>query len=148
MHGRSLHHLFSAERDHHDAVLYGYFGKDVNLTDGRYTYCRQAKAGSTVDHHTAMPVNFSSFHGREQLAKAEMGVFLPSAHGVPHYRFPVESKRHHNAPEFNPIYDIVTDPLQQQPIRDETVESALAEKMCALLERYDAPPCQRTRMGL
>jgi len=148
VHGRSLCHLFGADNNHHDAVLYGYFGKDINLTDGRYTYCRQAEAHSTVDHHTAMPVNFSSFHGREQLAKAQMGAFLPSAHGVPHYRFPVESKRHHNAPEFNPIYDIVTDPLQQQPIRDETVESALAEKMRALLERYDAPPCQRTRMGL
>ena len=95
-----------------------------------------------------MPVNFSSLHGREQLAKADMGVFLPSAHGLPHYRFPVESKRHHNAPDFNPIYDIVADPLQQHPIRDEAVENALEEKMRILLEQYDAPPCQRTRMSL
>ena len=148
VHGRSLCHLLEREASHHDAVLYGYFGKDINLTDGHYTYCRQALPDSVVHHHTAMPVSFSSFHGREQLAGAELGPFLTSAHGVPHYRFSVQSTHHHNAPNFNPIYDMMSDPLQQHPIADSTLEARLAAKMADLLERYDAPPCQRQRMGL
>ena len=146
--GRSLCHLLEREETHHDAVLYGYFGKDLNLTDGRYTYCRQALPDYTVHHHTAMPCNFASFHGREQLANAELGTFLPSAHGVPHYRFSVPSNHHHNAADFNPIYDIVADPLQQNPLRDDVLETRLAQQMGALLDHYDAPACQRLRMGL
>jgi arylsulfatase A-like enzyme len=148
VHGRSICHLLETEQTHHDAVLYGYFGKDINLTDGRYTYCRQALPDSTVHHHTAMPCNFSTFHGRQQLADAELGSFLSSAHGVPHYRFSSSSNHHHNAPDFNPIYDIVADPQQQNPIRDDALEARLAQTMGELLDHYDAPACQRQRMGL
>jgi arylsulfatase A-like enzyme len=148
VHGRSLCPLFESDVDHHDAVLYGYFGKDINLTDGRHTYCRQAKPNSTVHHHTAMPVNFSGAHGRTQLANAELGVFLSSAHDVPHYRFAVDSKHHHGAPDYNPIYDIQQDPLQQNPLRDDALEVRLAEKMSELLDCYGAPACQRARMDL
>lgn len=148
VHGRSICHLLQGEETHHDAVLYGYFGKDINLTDGHYTYSRQALPDSTVHHHTAMPCNFSNFHGRQQLANAELGVFLDSAHGVPHYRFATPSKNHHNAPDFNPIYDLKEDPQQQNPIRDEHLEANLADKMGELLDHYNAPACQRQRMGL
>ncbi len=148
VHGRSICHLLENEELHHNAVLYGYFGKDINLTDGRYTYCRQALPDSTVHHHTAMPCNFSNFHGRQQLADAELGVFLDSAHDIPHYRFTTPSSHHHNAPDFNPIYDIKEDPQQQNPIRDKHLETSLADKMGELLDHYNAPTCQRQRVGL
>ena len=148
VHGKSIRHLFSADEDHHDAILFGYFGKDINLTDGRYTYCRQALPDSTLYNHLANPCNFSDFEKRDSLKRAEAGVFLDSAHGIPHYRIKVNSKWHHDAPDFNPIFDVVKDPTQQNPIRDKNLESQLAGKMKELMERYDAPACQYPRMGL
>lgn len=150
VHGRSLCHLLEGDhRDrHHDAVLYGYFGKDINLTDGQYSYCRQPLAGSHLYHHTAVPCGFNDFQRRDELAQAECGVFLPHTYNIPHFRLKVDSRRHHNAPDYNPIYDIAADPLQKRPIRDAALEQSLAGRMRDLLERYGAPECQFERMGL
>ena len=120
----------------------------MNLADGRYTYCRQPLPGSSLYHHTSMPCGFRNFHDRDALAKAESGVFLKSAHGIPHLRLEIPSHRHHNALDFNPIYDIVADPQQQDPIRNSELEAKLAGKMKEQLERFGAPQCQYARLGL
>lgn len=145
---KSMVHLFNQEEDHNDAILYGYFGKDINLTDGRYTYCRQAIEGSTLYNHSANACNFSDFEKRDVLAKAELGVFLDHTYDIPHFRMETKSRKHHNAPEHNLIYDIEKDPEQQNPIHDETLENQLATQMKTLLDRYNAPTCQYERMGL
>jgi len=136
---------------HHDAVLFGYFGKDVNMTDGRYTYCRQPKPGSILYRHTAMPTKRGGFEnggpeGRRKLAAAETGVFLDTAYGIPHYRLKADSSRHINSEDFNPIYDIAADPEQENPIIDADLEDELWGKMKELLTRYGAPACQLERL--
>ena len=88
------------------------------------------------------------FEKRDVLKRAELGVFLESADGIPHYRIEAKSKRHLGAPDFNPIYDVSVDPTQQAPIHDEKLETQLAAKMKELMDRYDAPDCQYPRMGL
>jgi len=147
VHGKSILHLLEEDGEHHDAVLYGYFGKDVSMTDGTHTYTRQPLPGSFAHHHTLMPRGFRSFVPRETLAAAECGVFLKHTHGIPHLRMKVPSRRHRDAPDFNPIYDIVNDPGQTNPIRDTALEARLAAKMKELLQRYDAPESQYERLG-
>lgn len=144
--GKSLRHLFTRDEPHHDAVLYGYHGKDIGMTDGRHTYCRQPLEGSFLYHYTAMPRRY--FAAREKLAGAEMGVFLPCAYGIPVYRVKVPSHRHADAPDFNPIYDLQSDPGQTTPLRDPALEARLAAKMKELLKRHDATECQYARVGL
>jgi arylsulfatase A-like enzyme len=146
--GKSLLHLLNGDEKHHDAVLYGYFGKDVNMFDGRYSYCRQPLEGSTLYHHTAMPRGFSDFIPRTSLAAAETGVFLNTSYNIPHYRIKAQSYKHMNAPNFNPIFDIINDPEQKSPVRDKSLEEALANKMIKAMERYGAPEDQYIRLGL
>ena len=148
VHGKSLCHILDGDEDHHDTVLYGYFGKDMNVADGRYTYCRQPLPDSFLYHHTLMPCANLDFHDRDTLAQAESGVFLESAHGIPHLRIKTPSHRHDDAPEFNPIYDITSDPQQQDPIRDPKLEAELAGRMKEQLQRFGAPECQYARLGL
>jgi hypothetical protein len=118
------------------------------MTDGRHTYCRQPEEGAILYNHTANACNFTEFEKRDTLARAELGVFLNHTHDVPHFRIPSKSKHHHNAPDFNPIYDVVEDPEQQNPIHDADLENRLAAKMKDLLDHYDAPECQYSRVGL
>lgn len=147
-HGRSLCHLIGdPDEAHHDAVLFGYFGKDINLVDGQYTYCRQPLPDSTLYHHTAMPRLSRDFIPRERLARAELGVFLKHCRDVPHYRLEHDSHRHRDAPDFNPIFDLENDPGQTSPVRDKALENRLAARMKELLDRCDAPDCQYRRMG-
>lgn len=143
--GKSLVHLLNNDEAHHDAVLYGYFGKDLNLTDGRYTYCLQPIEGSIVHHHTAVPVGAMS--DPESYAKAETGRFLKQTQ-MPVYRVAVQSRRHHNAHGFPLLYDLAADPEQLSPIRNRLIEERMTNKMKELLLQYDAPECQYIRMGL
>ena len=148
MRGQSLLHLLDQDGPHHAGVLYGYFGKDINLTDGRYTYCRQPLEGSVAYHHTAMPRAYADFLPREVLAGAETGVFLPHARGIPHYRMAVPSRRHLDAAPFNPVYDMLTDPGQTNPIHDPALEARLVEQMRELMKQHDVPENEYKRVGL
>jgi len=148
VHGKSMTHLLNVDEKHHDAVLYGYFGKDINLFDGRYTYCRQPLKGSNAYHHTAMPRGFSDFINRDSLARAETGVFLSHSYDVSHYRLKVKSTHHHNPEAINPIYDIKADPFQTSIIEDPTLAKELDEKMNRLMADYDAPDSEYIRVGL
>ena len=146
--GRSVRHLLQREEAHHESVLFGYFGKDVNWTDGVHTYCRQPAPGAPLYHHTAMPRGFADFLPRERLAEAETGVFLPTTHGIPHFRIPARSHRHRDAPDFHPIHDLRADPGQRRPIHDAILEAELVRRLTASLERFGAPPEHFARLGL
>ncbi|MCL2833199.1 MAG: sulfatase [Treponema sp.] len=158
VHGKSLLHLLekdAARHDvshqdalHHDAVLYGYFGKDINMTDGRYTYCRQPLENSVAHHYTLMPGVPKIREQLERLQKAKTGRFLKHCHDIPHLDIEVPSHRHADAPDFNPIYDVSVDPRQEKPIHDNALEQKLAAKMKELMVRYDAPVSQFVRVGL
>ena len=148
VHGQSLLHLLEEDKQHHEVVLYGYFGKDINIFDGRYSYCRQPIIGSTVYHHTAMPREYADFCDQELLKKAELGVFLKHTQGIPHFRMEKESYRHHGAPDYNLIYDLEEDPGQRTPIRDGKLEEVLEIKMIIAMKRCDAPKSEFKRIGV
>ncbi|WP_127581694.1 sulfatase [Paenibacillus koleovorans] len=142
--GKSIVHLLERDEPHHDAVLYGYFGKDVNMTDGRYTYCRQPLPGAPAYHHTAAPVV-----GQKKLElyeHADFGRYLPYT-PMRVYRVPEPSRNHHNAPDHHLLYDIAHDPEQSSPIRDTALEEQFASKLLDLLRRYQAPDWQYARIG-
>lgn len=149
VHGTSLLPLLEdGDKKLHDAVLYGYFGKDINLFDGRYTYCRQPFDGSKLYHHTLMPRNTKDFLDREKLSNARFGHFLKGTGGIPQLRIETTSHRHKDAPDRHLIYDVIRDPEQYSPVEDPELEQRLAEKMTDLLEIYGAPDCQFERCGL
>jgi arylsulfatase A-like enzyme len=148
VHGRSIRHLFNRDEAHADAVMFGYFGKDINIFDGRHTYTRQPILNSTLYEYTAMPVRFFNPNVRIQLAKAECGDFLPHSYGVPVYKIPTPSSRHRDSTDQNPIFDLRTDPGQLSMIRNEELEKELEIKLIELMRRYQAPDCQWERMGL
>lgn len=144
--GKSLLHLLGSDEVHHDWVLYGYFGKDVNMTDGRVTYTRQPLRGSVTHLHTGDLRNIRT--SDERMKSAEAGRFLANAGGIPHFRIPVPSHRHRDAPERNLVYDLESDPGQEKPIDDPEREAKLAATMKALLARHEAPASQYERLGL
>ncbi|MCS7461317.1 sulfatase [Paenibacillus doosanensis] len=143
--GKSLAHLLQKDGKHHDAVLYGYFAKDITLTDGRCTYTRQPVRDSVAYHHTATPV--VSDPARTGYEHAELGTFLPQT-SMPVYRVAEASRRHHNAPEHHLLYDIEQDPEQTSAIRNPALEDQYASKLRQLLMQYQAPEWQFARMGL
>lgn len=150
VHGKSFKNIIEEDGEHNDAVLYGYFGKDVNLTDGKYAYTRQPAESSAVYIHTATPGDIGALNPETlgNPAITEVGDFLPSAKGMPIYRIKRKSNRHKDAIDFNPLYDIEKDPGFENPINDINLESKYVTKLKELLQRYEAPECQYERLGL
>ena len=147
--GRSLRHLLDIDEPHHEAVIYGSFARDVCLTDGHYSYFRQAREDSWTHLHTMVPRGGREFHPLERL-EVEYGYFLeyPSARGYPQLRWKEPSQKALDSPEFHMLFDLDRDPDQQQPMRDPAREHELATKLRAKLSEFEAPDCQYERLAL
>jgi arylsulfatase A-like enzyme len=147
MEGENFRSLLSQDGPGHDAVLYGYFGKDINMTDGRYTYTRQPEEDSRVWHYTTLPVQH--YHGLDHLKEATFCDNLPFSQGVPMYKIPQWSHRHRDAPQRKAIlFDLETDPQQNHPLHEPALEKQLTDKLLEVLKRVDAPACQYERTHL
>ncbi len=149
VHGKSYLHLLEQNNAaYHDAILYGYFSKDVNYFDGRYVYIRHPLKDSITYIHTAIARSTVDYYPQDLLAAADHGVFLKHCHSIPHFRIPKKSYRHHNSPDQNEVYDISVDPCMENNICNPELERKLASGMINMLQKYDAPDCQYERLGL
>ncbi len=130
-----------------NSVLYGYWGADINYCDGRHTYTRQAREGSVVYDHTAMPVRY--FRGaREEFKNAECGRFLKDTYNMPVFRTTRKPWKHDQAPDFDLVYDILQDPNQESPLHDADLVKTLAFSMKTAMEENHAPENEFVRVGL
>jgi arylsulfatase A-like enzyme len=163
LHGKSLIPLLDGKVDKlRDTAIYGVFGKQVNITDGRYTYFRSAvrEDNSPISLYTALPTTMNHYWDREHIhdiSKIEAGRFLKWTQypvfkiagsnvmlfTVSH-RFDVRYEIQAN----NMLFDIQKDYTQQNNI----CGGAEEERMCGLLRKalfeHDSPDEQFIRLGL
>lgn len=166
IHGRSLLPVMRRETETvHESTIYGYFGKQIAWTDGKYTYFRAAKdeTNQPLCVYTAMPTVLRQVYGGNDGVNAadykriEMGRFL-SWTDYPVYRFPADiihwgndSQEFVGRSPFNTetlLFDIAADYAQEHPIENAELEHTCMMKLKQCMEQYDAPAEQFVRMGL
>lgn len=165
LHGRSLLPLLRGEAESiHPALLYGYYGRSVNITDGRYTYFRAAQSpdNQPLFLYTAMPATLRENLGwdtmtPEGVEKIECGRFLRWT-DYPVLKIPAaeidyknESQSFTVRNEYNSeslLFDLSCDYAQEHPIQDEALEGRMARLLRQTMEQYDAPKEQYQRLGL
>lgn len=160
MQGKSLLKTASDDTKVHDAILFGYFGKHINITDGRYTYFRAARDNSKLYEYTLMPTRLASMFTKDELRMTE-GLTREFAYcgNVPMLKIPAHTKdvpngSHHQYDEHlafgDMLFDTTTDPHQVQNciLENPDVVADLTKKMTALMHQSDAPSEQFQRMGL
>ncbi|PSP92731.1 sulfatase [Halobacteriales archaeon QS_4_62_28] len=147
-HSRSLLPLVRGTRaDHRDAVLFGYWGSSVNVTDGTYTYHRPPESDSeTLCHSTTMQNPHSWFTPPTARTDPDAGAYLPYTDASV-WRYPADSWFQHRDER---LYDTANDPEQTTNVATDAPETV--ERMRTLLERglddLDAPESQWPRLGL
>jgi len=82
IHGRSLLPVLRGEKEKvRDAVLYGYFGKQMNVTDGHFTYFRSPdKENRPLNLYTDMPTDIRVYFDATRITdptRITAGRFLP-----------------------------------------------------------------------
>ncbi len=142
----------------HEAVIFGYFGGAVNVTDGRHSYFRYPAdlLDQELYQYTLMPAHMLVTFTREELQGATLVRDLPYAEGCPVLRVPVVPgspwyKSHGPAviaqtPSL--LFDLCADPGQQAPLDDAAATARLSRLLCAEMRRNDAPPEAFSRLGL
>lgn len=163
IHGKSLYPLMDGSADSvHQAVLYGVFGKSVNLSDGRYTYFKApARDDNTpLNIYTSMPTTFRQYIGTSSLTnlhEISAGPYLPWTN-FPVYRIPAAnleledpSHRFSGRSEYHDrdyLFDIETDYEQETNLEDPETRKRFDDLMSRLLAEHDAPKEQFERLGL
>lgn len=166
LHGRNLLPVLRREKEGvRESTIFGYFGKQVGWTDGRYTYFRAAKDESNrpLNVYTAIPTMLRQFYGAneavnvEDYDKIEMGRFLPWTK-YPVYKIPADIIHLGNASldfsvrstyiKDNLLFDLREDYSQQNPITDPVLEAEIIKRLKKDMEACDALPEQFERLGL
>lgn len=142
----------------HKAVIFGYFGGAVNVTDGRHAYFRYPVdlRDQELYQYTLMPSHMLVPFGQDELAGATLALDLPFAKGYPVLRVPVIPTsawyQSHGPAVMEPngslLYDLAEDPHQEVPLDNPTLEASMTAKMHAGMRHSDAPPEAFARLGL
>ena len=163
LHGKSLLPLINGTQEKlRDAVIYGMYGRQVNICDGRYTYFRAParEDNQPLNLYTAMPSTICHYWDYDHISdvsKIEAGPFLPYTQ-YPVFKIPNTITRladdtHNFARRYevageNLLFDLATDPDQEHPLRDATLEQAMCEKFRTAMALHDSPEEQFDRLGL
>lgn len=153
MEGRPLAGVIRDDTPNHDAVLYGYFGGNTNITDGKYTYIRGPvnPDNAPLCEYTLIPARMGSRASVKELQELELREPFAFTKGCRTLKIDMSS---HNTPFSNMyrygnrLYDLEKDPGQTTKLKDPETELRLIRKMMDMMKRNDAPEEQYKRMGL
>lgn len=164
IHGRDLMPALTGETARlREGIIYGYFGKSVNYTDGRYVYMRAAKDESNrpLYVYAATPTTLRQFYGvgcirPEDYGKIAFG-HLPYT-SYPVYKFPADiiefknpSQEYSKRSEHNAVtclYDLEQDYEQEHPLHDPALEAKCIAGLHRCMEDCQSPKEQFERLGI
>ncbi|MDN4599479.1 sulfatase [Leifsonia virtsii] len=134
-----------------DGALFGIHGGHVNVTDGRYVYMRASvdEENGPIEDFTLMPTHMRSRFGVAELRDWQPAEPFPFTKGLRTMRidavgtFRINSWQHGTL-----LWDLATDPGQNDPIVDDDVELRMISLLLDLLRENDAPPSVSERLGL
>ncbi len=135
-----------------EAVIFGYHGGAVNVTDGRYVYMRAAETedNTPLYEYTLMPTHMASPFSVEEMQRWEQVEPFSFTKGCPLMKIPGRpqhiSRTVHEQGHL--LYDLQNDPEQEHPLDDEQIAARMIDHMVRLMQANDAPPEQYERLGL
>ncbi|MGI6366793.1 MAG: sulfatase [Anaerolineae bacterium] len=153
MEGQPLQPVLRDDTPVREAGLFGIFGGQVNVTDGRYVYMRAPAtvANTPLNDYTLMPTHMRSRFAVEELRDMTLHPPLPFTKGVPVLQIPTRrpTVMRSVAPLMNTVlYDLQNDPGQEHPLDDPVQEARMIGLLLKLMQANDAPPEQYQRLGL
>jgi len=158
MTGRNLRETIAHDRPVRETAIFGTWGGQVNLTDGRYVYMRGTRRPEVpLYEYTLMPARMRKLFSPADLApgRVELTGPLPFTKGSPVLRIAHGPGPHDGVVPLDNhdtrqtlLFDLAQDPRQQRPLSDDALEARLAAQMAAAMREVHAPDEQFERLGL
>lgn len=156
--GKSMLPLFSEGCPIHDAVLYGYHGMHVNITDGTYTYmrCADNAKNQPLYQYTLMPSHIMKPMAREELRQARLHEGFAFTDHTPVLQIPVDERydkkayyRYSDHTRYGSLlFNRQEDSEQLVNLPDPKLRAYYAWRMAELMQENEAPEEQYERLGL
>ena len=156
--GQSLLRVDADGFDHREALIYGYFGGAVNVTNGEYTYHRYPfdLMQQEIFQYTLMPTHIRQHFSVDELQHAKLNEPFDFSKGVPLLKVPVVQRspiHQYYGPgcmieNDTRLYNIIDDPRQQAIVKDSKTESMMTEYISQLMKWNQAPPEAFTRLQI
>ena len=142
--GKSLRAVIENDTPVREAALFGSFGAEVYVTDGRYVYLHAPVSDGPLHEYTLMPTRMNRRMAPDQLQCAELAPPFGFSKACPLLKIPAQG-----CPAAqNQLFDLQSDPGQMAPLRDAQVEARLRAHLENLFAQCEAPREQWTRLGL
>jgi arylsulfatase A-like enzyme len=153
MEGLNLANIIEKDDKAHDYVLFGLHGAQVNITDGRYVYMRDYNdENMPLYNYTLMPTHMRTFFSLEEVRTMELSSGFSFTKQAPLMKFvSKEDSSGDTALKWKfgtRLYDLHTDPNQNQPIEDEETEQRMIQNMIRLMMKNNSPVEQYERLNL
>ena len=149
MQGIPLRERIANDQDARPAGLFGMFGGQVNVTDGRYVYMRAPvrPENTPLFEYTLMPTHMRDRFAFAELQDLRLAEPFSFTQGIRPLKIP--ARTYVNAHAFGTmLFNLATDPAQEHPIIDDDVELRMIRLMIEWMHWNDAPPEQFERLGL
>jgi len=153
MTGRNLRPVLENDTPVRETGIFGIFGGQVNITDGRHVYMRGPATpdNQPLCEYTLMPAHMRQAFSVEELQSHALAEPFDFTRGVRPVRVACGPPSYGNAHADRArtlLYDLVADPGQRSPIQDPGVETRMTTALGAHLRELDAPAEQFIRLGL
>jgi hypothetical protein len=149
--GRPLGGAIAADTPVREAALFGVHGRQVNVTDGRFVYMRGPARDDNqpLFNYTQMPTAMRGFLSLDELRRMELAPPFSFTKGCPTMKLPSRGPSRSEGPVNETLlWDLETDPRQEQPLEDPAVEARMVDHLLRLMAECDAPAEQYERLGL
>jgi len=151
--GKSLRPVIESDQKIRDTGIFGQYGVQVNITDGRYVYMRGPGDASNqpLNEYTLMPAHMRATFGVDELQRNELSPPFDFMRGISPVKIPgnvAQSTNEHPERKQTLLFDLETDPRQEHAIEDEVIEQRFISALHEHLVAVDAPAEQWLRLGL
>ena len=151
MEGKVLKDTIESDKKIRDAALFGYHGGYVNVTDGRYVYMRAPgkPENSPLYEYTHMPTHMRNFFSLNELRTIELAEpfeFTKNCKTMKIRSFESITRFGYIYGSF--LFDLLSDPTQENPIDDPEIEKEMIKHLIDLMKKNDAPKEQYERLNV
>lgn len=151
MQGYDLLPVITNDTPVREDALFGWFGRHVCITNGRYVYMLPPVSGNKpLYEYTLMPMHMAWMYQPSELQTMQRAEPFSFTKGCPLMRFDADAGDIVSDPYAGGemLFDVQADPKQQNPLNDEALAEHFKQRIVCLMRENDAPAEQFVRMGL
>ena len=148
MEGRPLKQVMLNDTPIRDYAVFGFFGSQIDVTDGRYVYmCAPADPEAPVYEYTLMPTHMREMFQPEEMQDIVLAGPFSFTKGMKLMKIRSGRRMGDTTAFGTALYDLEKDSDQSHPIDDPGIAERMRSRIIKFMDRNEAPAELYDRMG-